>query len=407
MTTEVSSTSRPDQPKVVEILKRPIDSIELILFCNKNTLKRIEKLKHFNSDNGNYIFVPEKSAIFIISQSLPTVSVLTRELQRFCKQIKINELVIIKSKQYERFVNDFIKEISHLKDVPKLLVIKDVIRVTDKDTKTVILNDFHLLPTSGHAGVNRMLNNIRKYYYWPRMTNDVSEYVKKCKNCQIQKHSNRHTKEPMIITSTASTAFERVSLDLMGPLDVDNFNYKYILTLQCDLTKYVEAYPLEKKDTVSVARSFVNNFILRYGIPTEIITDQGTEFMSSVFTEICNLLHITKLHSTAYHHETLGGLENTHKVLGAYLRIQCDNNKTDWSGWLPFWCFSFNTTVHSETKYTPFELVFGKHCNLPSNIEQNSYVDPLYNPDSYPLQLKYRLQRAQAEARNNLLFNKN
>lgn len=99
-------------------------------------------------------------------------------------------------------------------------------------------------------------------------------------------------------------------------------------------------------------------------------------------------------------------MENTHKVLGAYLRIQCDNNKTDWSSWLPFWCFSFNTTVHSETKYTPFELVFGKHCNLPSNIEQNSYVDPLYNPDSYPLELKYRLQRAQAEARNNLLFNK-
>lgn len=183
---------------------------------------------------------------------------------------------------------------SHLKDFPKLLVIKDVTRITDKDTKTVILNDFHLLPTSGHAGVNRMLNNIRKYYYWPGMTNDVSEYVKKCKSCQIQKHSNRHTKEPMVITSTASTAFERVSLDLMGSLDVDNFNYKYILTLQCDLTKYVEAYPLENKDTVSVARSFVNNFILRYGIPTEIITDQGTEFMSSVFTEICNLLHIKK-----------------------------------------------------------------------------------------------------------------
>lgn len=80
MTTEVSSTPRPDQPKVVEILKRPIDGVELILFCNKNTLKRIEKFKHFTSDNGNCKFVPEKSAIFIISQSLSTVSVLMREL---------------------------------------------------------------------------------------------------------------------------------------------------------------------------------------------------------------------------------------------------------------------------------------------------------------------------------------
>lgn len=209
----------------------------------------------------------------------------------------------------------------------------------------------------------------------------------------------------MVITSTASSSFERISLDLMGPLDVDNCNNKYILTLQCDLTKYVEAYALPNKETETVARSFVNNHILRYGIPKEIASDQGTEFMSSVMVDICNLLQIKKLNSTAYHHESIGGLENTHKALGAYLRIQCDNNKTDWSSWLPYWCFSFNTTVHTETKYTPFELVYGKICNLPNNLKCD--VDPLYNYDSYPLEFKYRLQRAQLDARNNLLISKN
>lgn len=402
LTTQTPTSFRPDQPKVVEILKRPSDGVEL-KFC-----ARYIEIKSDNiiSYSGNCIFVPQTLTLYVISRSLSTVSVLARELQSFCKELNINELVIIKKEYYKKIVERLICEMNKLKGtIPRLLIIKDVIRVTDRDTKIMILNDFHLLPSSGHAGVNRMLNNIKKYYFWPGMSNDVIEYVKKCKPCQIQKHTNRHVKEPLVVTSTATTAFEKVSLDLMGPLEVDNFNYKYILTLQCDLTKYVEAYSLVKKDAESVARSFVNNFILRYGVPREILTDKGTEFMSSVMSEVCNLLNIKKLNSTAYHHETLGALENTHKSLGAFLRIQCDNNKTDWSSWLPFWCFSFNTTVHSETKYTPYELVFGKLCNLPSNLQ--GIVEPLYNNDEYPLHLKYRLQKAQCDARNNLILSKN
>lgn len=315
---------------------------------------------------------------------------------------------MIKNKENSHIINELLRCMKSLQsDLPRILVIKDLIRISNKDEKTVILNDFHLLPTSGHAGVNRMLNNIKKYYFWPGISNDVIEYVQKCKECQIKKHSNKQTKQPMSVTTTPNTGFERVSLDIVGPLDVDNYNYKYILTLQCHLTKFVEAYPLTNKDSESISRTFVNKFILRYGIPKEIITDQGTEFLSSVMSDVCSLLGITKLHSTAYHHQTIGGLENTHKSLGAYLRIQCSQNKTDWSSWLSYWCFSFNTTVHSETKYTPHELVFGKLCNLPSNLNYTlDRVDPLYNFDSYPLELKYRLQRALLDARNNLIISK-
>lgn len=121
-------------------------------------------------------------------------------------------------------------------------------------------------------------------------------------------------------------------------------------------------------------------------------------------TNVCRLLNINKLQSTAYHHETIGALENTHKNLGAFLRIQCESNKQDWSSWLPYWCFAFNTTVHTETKYTPYELVFGKLCTLPSSL--SAPIEPLYNYDDYPLHMKYRLQKAQTEAKQNLLISK-
>ncbi|KAG7302874.1 hypothetical protein JYU34_012858 [Plutella xylostella] len=402
--TESSTARRPDQPTAVEVLKRPKDITELRFSDNYNN-KCLRQSNNIVSDASYCTYVPSQSAIFLNTRSLSTQEVLVRDLEKLCKKLNINDLLIIKNKSVDKNIQSLLRSIDRYKTTSlKFLITKEVTRITDKDEIITILNDFHILPTSGHAGINRMINNIKKYYFWPGITNDVINFVKKCKSCQIQKHTNRHTKEPMTITSTASTAFERISLDIMGPLDVDNYDNKYILTLQCDLSKYVEAYPLPRKDTETVTKAFVTNFVLRYGVPKTVISDRGTEFTSSVMVETCRLLGIEKHISTAYHHETLGAIENTHKHLGAYLRIQCENNKADWSDWVPFWCFSFNTSVHSETKYTPYELVFGKMCNLPSNLSKG--IDPLYNHDDYPKELKYRLQKAQADAMQNLLQSK-
>lgn len=208
----------------------------------------------------------------------------------------------------------------------------------------------------------------------------------------------------MQITTTATSAFDKIFLDLVGPLDRDDEGNCYILTVQCELTKFIQAFPIQNKETVTVAKEFVQNFILKFGIPRVIATDRGSEFISATMEQVCKLLEIEKLCSTAYHHQSIGALENTHKHLGAFLRIQCDSHPGTWSYWLPFWTFSFNSTVHTETKYTPYELVFGKQCNIPCRI--NNEIDPLYNIDSYPLQLKYRLQVALKDARNNLIISK-
>lgn len=390
----------PDQPSAVELLKRPKDIIELIYNDESNKTYLTHK-ENVYSSKGLCVYVPTQSAIILNSRSSSTVEVLARELDSLCEKLNIKELLLIKRKNNEVFIKSILSEIKKLQLNTKILICKDVCRIVNDDDKRVILNDFHLLPTSGHAGVNRMTNNIKKYYFWPGLVNDVNKFVKHCKDCQLYKHPNKNTKEPMVITTTATSAFERISLDLMGPLDIDNYDNKYILTIQCDLSKYVEAYPLQTKHADTVAKAFVNNFILKYGIPQQIITDKGTEFMSSVMSETCKLLGIEKINSTPYHHETLGSLENSHKHLGAYLRIQSANYQKDWSDWVQYWCFSYNTSVHTETKYTPYELVFGKLCSLPSNL--NNRVDPLYNVDDYPLELKYRLQKAQEDAKQNLM----
>lgn len=325
-----------------------------------------------------------------------------KKLCDFCKVIKVNEICIIKRDDNALFIKKLINEIKNIKNYegPRICILRGITRVENEEEKSFILNDYHLLPTAGHAGVRRMINNIRRSFYWPELEHDVRQFVKKCDKCQLMKHT-RNTIQPMVVTTTATSAFEKIFVDIVGPLDKDLEGNSYILSVQCDLSKFVEAYPLPNKETKTVARALVNNFILRYGIFKALLTDRGTEFMSSTMIEICKLLEIEKLNSTSYHHQTIGSLENSHKHLGVFLRTQCDNHPEAWSQWLPFWCFTYNNTVHSITKYTPYELVFGKPSNIPCRVSNT--VEPLYNPDDYCLELKYRLQVACRDARENLI----
>lgn len=398
---------RPDQPKVVSTHIRPKESVELKLIDIKG-LKQFKKEGIITKENKILCYIESKRTIyvkFLDSQSQMTRGEFVRDLDNFCNLLKLEEIYILKSKDNEIFIEKLLDKIKNDKNRsgPRICILSNVKRIENKHDRKIILNDFHLLPSSGHAGMRRMSNNIKKYYFWPGIDKDVREFVKRCDSCQRQKHSIPK-KEPMEITSTAHTAFEKVFLDLVGPLERDNDNYSYILTCQCELTKYVEGYPLISKKADEVARSFVNNFILRYGVPKCIATDRGKEFLSEIFQEVCKLLNIKQLNSTAHHHESIGALEVTHKHLNAFLRIQTENHPEMWSKWIPFWCFSYNTGVHTETDFTPYELVFGKKCSLPSNLTND--VEPLYNYESYPHELKYRLQLSQKEARNNLLRSK-
>jgi hypothetical protein len=139
----------------------------------------------------------------------------------------------------------------------------------------------------------------------------------------------------------------------------------------------------------------VENFVLIYGIPECIATDCGTEFLAEVFKETAKLLKIRQINSTAYHHESIGALENTHKHAAAFLRSQVANYGKSWS-----------TTEHTQTGYTPFELVFGRTCLKPSNLEYPNTQIPIYNSEDYKIELQHRLKVAWKEARENLIRNK-
>jgi transposase InsO family protein len=141
------------------------------------------------------------------------------------------------------------------------------------------------------------------------------------------------------------------------------------LTFQDELSKYTLAIPIKQQDAQTIARVFVE-VILKCGIPQMVLTVRGSNFMSEILTNICKLLKIKKIKCTAYHPQSNGALERTHRVLVEYLLCFILEDQSDWVKWLPYATFMFNMTPHTATGYHPHEILFGRKPNIPGMLQR-------------------------------------
>ncbi|PNF22439.1 hypothetical protein B7P43_G15712 [Cryptotermes secundus] len=196
----------------------------------------------------------------------------------------------------------------------------------------------------------------------------------------------------MEITTTASHPFEKCSLDIVGPLVESESGNKYILTFQDELSKFIVATPLPQKDGKTVAKAFVLNIVLKFGAPAKILTDRGSDFLSNLFKNVCKLLRIRKMQTTAFHPESNGSLERSHRVLAEYLRHYVSKDQRNSDEFVLNAVYVYNTTTHTRTatKFTPFELVYGFKSEVPFTLTHSPSIQ--YNYEDYLTELKGRLQ---------------
>ena len=110
---------------------------------------------------------------------------------------------------------------------------------------------------------------------------------------------------------TVQPSFPRecIAMDIMGPLPTTQRGNRYIVVIEDYLTKWVEAFPLCDIWASTVTSALVDGFICRYGVPHSIHTDQGSQFESKLFQEICRLLDMKKTRTTPYHPASDGLVE--------------------------------------------------------------------------------------------------
>ena len=136
--------------------------------------------------------------------------------------------------------------------------------------------------------------------------------------------------------------------------------------------------------------------------PQTLQTDQGANFVSEVFRNTCGILKSNKIQSTAFHPASQGSIERSHRVLAECFRHYVSEDQTNWDSWVPF--ATYNTTEHSATGFTPFELLFGRPSTLPFALKKPPELH--YNYDDYASDLKGRLQTVHQRAHKNLVESK-
>ncbi|KAL4084029.1 hypothetical protein QTP88_029345 [Uroleucon formosanum] len=285
--------------------------------------------------------------------------------------------------------------------------VRSMIRYVFRNTnieKLIIFKQFHDSKLGGHGGINRTLKKIKRQFNWPNLKQELKDYIKNCPSCQTNKNTNKHHRSPMVITSTSTKPFEKIFLDIVGPLIATESGNTYILTMMDDLSKYSLAVPLVNHTANNVAKAFVEGFVCVHGFPETILTDQGTDFLSKIFAEVCKLLKINKINSSPYHPQTNGSLERSHRTLAEYLRHYVDKDLNNWDTLLPYALFAYNTTIHTATNYQPYALVYGREIDIPVKLKYNP--EPRYNYDDYIYDLKYKMQLAHQAARERLINRK-
>lgn len=320
-----------------------------------------------------------------------------RQLQNVAMNIDFNNF-----NEYNEFKH-FMRQALKGQNIKMTFYLNKVIEITNVNDINKILDSYHKSLLGGHTGLERMKNSIRRYYNWPGMTKDIKEYIRNCPICEKIKITT-HTKMPLQISSTATKPFERLFVDIVGPINpISEEGYRYIFTANCDLSKYAIAVPLIDCTAIETARALVHGVVLRFGIPKIVISDNGSNFIANTMKEVSKLLKIKRLLTTPYHPQS-NQVERFHRSLSTYLKAYVQNEKADWAKYLDFAIFTYNNTYNSTTGFSPNELVFGNAFEIPCEVTTRKI--PIYNYENYANELRHKLKTMHDLARENIIKRK-
>ena len=283
----------------------------------------------------------------------------------------------------------------------KILVCLNNVEFVKPSDRDRIFDLYHASTIGGHSGINRTYNRIKEKYIWENLKKDIENRIQKCDTCQRNKLKRVRTKQPMIITDTPFKTFDKIAMDIIGPLNITKNGNKFILTIQDQLSKFLIAVPLQDQTAETVADAFIKRFICIFSSPKVVLTDRGTNFTSKLIKAIARRFKFSKIETTSFSPQSNGSLERAHHPLCEYLK-NFTSKKIEWDELLELAQFNYNTSVHSSHKFTPHELVFAFPPRLPSSEPLRKYEQiPTFN--KYLENLVTNMEEIATLARENLI----
>lgn len=221
--------------------------------------------------------------------------------------------------------------------------------------------------SGGHMGEKPTFYKVATRYYWPSMGQDIKKFVNSCVVCARFAYGPRRPQAPLKLYSPVAKPLDRIFMDVVHfrPSACSN---TCALVIVDQLTRWAEAYPMKNEKAELIAKIYLTQFILRYGVPREVVTDQGANFLSDLMEALYRLTGSKKLRTTAYHPQSNGVVERFNSTLRTLLKKNMALHQRDWDEWVPWALFTYRTSLHSSLQDTPFFMFLGRDAYLHEDL---------------------------------------
>src|SRR6266498_3809975 len=238
---------------------------------------------------------------------------------------------------------------------------KRKVKVLQNFQVILLLQVLHDSLTAGHAGVSKIFQVVQQRYYWPQMFEDIRNYVKTCDDCQQREGLQKNN---IIHPIPAKAPFQRIGIDIVGPLTITRRGNRYIVTAMDYFTKWPIAKALKEAMAKAVSKFIYQKIICEHGCSEVLQSDQGTHFVNRVIEDLTEKFRIKYRLSSPYHSQMNGLVERFNQTLCEKLAKLLE--ETDqWDEFVDPVLMAYRTTKHSATGVTPFLLTYGREVVLP------------------------------------------
>ena len=233
--------------------------------------------------------------------------------------------------------------------------------VIPKSWRYTVLVEMH--DKLGHQGNTHTYFLIKCQYYWNGMNKDVRKYITNCALCHREKAKIQAY--PLQMREIPDRPFDKIAISLVTECETSTSGNKHILTIIDHLTGWLEAFPIPDKSADTIVSTFINQYLLVHMCPRYSLSDNGTEFKTTLINQVLKQLGIERIFSAPYHPQSNCKLEVFHKYLKPTLKKLCEKAPSNWDKYINQVLASYRVTPNLATAEITFFLVYGRDPNLP------------------------------------------
>ena len=269
--------------------------------------------------------------------------------------------------------------------------------------RETLIKEAHDGRFGGHFAERRIYGQLRKYYWWDKMRADVRKYCRACLVC-ASRTGQGQVLRPQLQPIPVGGPFHCVGVDVVQfPLTYEGNQYAIVFIDY--LTKWPEVFASPDQKAETIARLLVEQIVVRHGVPEQLLSDHGPNFLSTVVQEVCAFIGAKKINTSGYHPQTDGLVERFNGTIIAMLSKSIKKHGRDWDTHLPYLLFAYRVSIQESTGESPFFLLYGRDPRLPTETALSHPTTP-YQVDisDYRTELIAQLSDAWETAHQNILI---